>query len=178
MPPDQYFEILFQENNLLFKEQHQHLLGKIPFKNFDFPIEHAILKSGKNLIIETFQDSVDCVAYSEKTWRSIQLPRPWLLFGPMYSVRHLRQWGFDVFDDYIDHSYDNETSSITRQSMILEQLKMPIIYNEEILKNFESRVQHNRDLLKKLAQAWPSKLKNTLNTLINISSIESSTSRA
>jgi hypothetical protein len=114
------------------------------------------------VILETFFDDPDANVFTEKTWRSIQLPRPWLLLSSVGAVSCLRDWGFDVFDDYIDHSYDQEPLNFKRQTMILDQLSTPIDYTDAVLEDFEQRAQRNQQLLLKLRLAWPDKFKQAL----------------
>lgn len=159
--PKEHFEKLFTGNEIFAKEHHQ-LQGKIPYKNFTSSLEQAIIDSQKTVILETFFDDPDANIFTEKIWRSIQLPRPWLLFSSVGSVSCLRDWGFDVFDDYIDHSYDQEPLNFVRQTIILNQLSNPINYTDTVLENFEQRAQHNRQLLLTLQTKWPDKFKEVL----------------
>jgi len=157
----EHFEMLLIGNEI-FKDEHQQLQGKIPYKNFTSSIEDAILDSERTVILETFFDDPDANVFTEKIWRSIQLPRPWLLLSSVGSVSCLRDWGFDVFDDYIDHSYDQEPLNFKRQTMILDQLSAPIDYTDAVLEDFEQRAQRNQQLLLKLRLAWPDKFKQAL----------------
>jgi hypothetical protein len=175
--PTVFFETLFQKNNQIFQKEHQELMDQIPYKNFDLPLEHAILDSKLTVIIETFFDNNKNVCYSEKTWRSLQLPRPWVLFGVAHAVDHLRQWGFDVLDDYVDHSYDLKTDAIERQLMILDQVENGIQLNLSNLKDLEQRAQHNKMLLLDYKQRWPKKYKSIIEDLVNINNNESFTLR-
>jgi hypothetical protein len=168
-----YYNFLYNQNNQIFYEEHIQFQDKIPFKNFDFSLEHAIIDSEKTLILETFFEPNDQIALSEKIWRSIQLPRPWLLFSSMHAVKNLREWGFDVFDDVIDHSYDNEPDVIRRQVMILDQLTIPITYNPDTLKIFEQRANHNRQQLQNYQKLWPVKYEKIISNLIKITNNES-----
>lgn len=154
--------------NEIFTTEHQQLQGQIPYKNFDSSIEDAILDSERTIILETFFDNTDAISFSEKTWRSLQLPRPWLLMSCVGAVEQLRQWGFDVFDDYVDHSYDSEPEDFKRQLMILDQLSAPIQYTDTVLKEFEQRAKQNQQLLSKLQALWPDRFKAVLNELEKI----------
>jgi hypothetical protein len=84
------------------------------------------------------------------------------LLSSVGAVSCLRDWGFDVFDDYIDHSYDQEPLNFKRQTMILDQLSTPIDYTDAVLEDFEQRAQRNQQLLLKLRLAWPDKFKQAL----------------
>lgn len=48
------------------------------------------------------------VFVTEKTWRPIAYEQLFLVFGNPGTIEFLRNQGVDVFDDLIDHSYDNE----------------------------------------------------------------------
>jgi hypothetical protein len=173
--PQQYSEQLFQTyNKHLFEQEHNQLRDEIPYKNFDISIEDAVLDSSKSLVIETFFEPNEYICYTEKTWRAIQLPVPMLLFSAQYAIENLRNWGFDVFDNVVDHSYDTEPNYHTRQQMILQQLGTPIEYNPT---EFEQKAIHNRNLLKTYQQQWPQKYKKILSDIGAISNNESFTSR-
>lgn len=170
-----FSEYLFETyNKEMFFNEHEQMRGKIPYKNFDIPLEDAIIESERSLVIETYFTDKE-VCYTEKTWRAIQLPRPMLVFGSQHAIKHLRQWGFDVFDEVIDHSYDNEPDPRVRQQLILQQLVKPINYDPVL---FEQKAQHNRNLLKAYQQQWPNTYKNMIDTITAISNDESLTSRA
>ena len=155
--PQDYFDILFESGNQIFQQEHDFAKEnlKLPYKNFDINLEQAIIDSQKTLILETYFEDSGFNTFSEKTWRSIQLPRPFLLFSQKNSVKLLRSWGFDVYDDYIDHTYDELENWQNRQQAILKQLNNPIVYTTELLEEFEQRAQHNRNILKSFKQQWP-----------------------
>lgn len=160
-PPQEYFESLFQ-HNLIFQVEHEYLRDKIPFKNFNIPLEKAIMSSQRTLVIETFFDRNSHICYSEKIWRSLQMPRPWLMFNSLNAVKYLRDCGFDVLDEYVDHRYDCEPDLIKRQIMILDQLSSPMRYTQNILDDLECRASHNRNLLKSFSKQWPEQWKKIL----------------
>jgi len=155
MPPTEHFESLLQGNEI-FIEEHNKLKSHIPYKNFNCSLEQAILKSNLSLVIETFFDD-EGLCFSEKTWRALQMPRPFIIFGRHNSIEYLKSWGFDIYDDIIDHSYDQETNAIARQMMILQQLSTPLQYTPEALESFERRAKHNRNRLRDFKCQWPLK---------------------
>ena len=151
-PPDAYFEELFLQNNQIFSAEHKKLQGSIPYKNFQMSLEQATIDSERSIVLETAHIPNQYISYSEKTWRALQLPRPVLFFNAQYSVNHLRNWGFDVMDDVVDHSYDQYPDPVKRQVMILDQLGSGIKYDAL---RFEQAAKHNRDLLFSLKCQWP-----------------------
>jgi hypothetical protein len=83
-----------------------------------------------------------------------------MLYGCAGSVNVLRHFGFDVWDDIINHSYDHELDPIKRQVAILDQLEIfkNVCYSQEQLTLFNHRCQKNQQLLRLLKMQWPEKL--------------------
>lgn len=173
--PAEYFEQMFQTvNRPMFQKEHDQTKHNIPFKNFSGSLEDSIMDSEISLVIETFFEPNQHVTYTEKTWRALQVPRPMLLFGPQHSIKYLREWGFDVYDEIVDHSYDAESDKFVRQQMILAQLQKSIKYDPEL---FNDKARRNTALLDLYQQQWPNKYKNLLEFINRISNTESFTLR-
>lgn len=172
-----YFDMLFQGNEI-FKQEHDILRDRIPFKNFAMPLEQAIIDSAVTVVIETWFDNNDIFVFSEKIWRSIQLPRPWLLFASQHSVNFLRDLGLDVFDDYVDHSYDEDPDPIMRQMKILSQLRSNRSLDSNHLQDLERRAESNRAKMRSWKGDWPAKYQKIVNRIVDISTPGSLTSRA
>ena len=145
---------------------------RVPFQNFDGDLDQIIVDSKISLVIETYFDRNEVITFSEKIFRALQLPRPFLLYSALGAVDFLKSQGFDVYDDVVDHSYDNKPDDIQRQIKILNQLEksFDLVYTNETLIEYECRAEHNRQLLKKFKQAWPARLEKTFDILKNISS--------
>ena len=84
---------------------------------------------------------------SEKCFLLEHLP---LWVAPPGQVKLARQWGFDVFDDLVDHAYDIEADPYLRIKMVADQLQRICGMNINDLRNFKelnrSRFQANRQL--------------------------------
>jgi hypothetical protein len=79
---------------------------------------------GLDVITETYQhSSIGEVFVSEKTYRPLRAGQLFLLQGPCYAVDEIRNLGFDTFDKWIDHSYDNETDVTKRTNLLFEELR-------------------------------------------------------
>jgi len=65
---------------------------------------------GASLVCETALDRT----ITEKTFHAIMAGHPMLIIGPKGTVQHLRDHGFDVFDDILDHAYDKLDSIYQR----------------------------------------------------------------
>lgn len=81
------------------------LTPRMPLRNHDLDHDIACQSGGLNVVIETYAS--DCsVSLSEKIFRALVTPRPWILFAGTWAVARLETMGFDVMRDVIDHSYD------------------------------------------------------------------------
>jgi hypothetical protein len=134
-----------------------------PYNNVTDSLEQSVIDSNISVILETYI-SDDHIAFSEKIFRALQLPRPWLLYCSPQSVHYLRCYGFDVLDEYVDHSYDLEISHCNRLSSIIDQLEQFVDrqYDHNDHARFEQAAEHNRNLLLTFAQAWPAKIDHVL----------------
>ena len=64
-----------------------------------------------NLVTETWYHKNWSKNYhnflSEKIWKSIMTKQIFIVIGPQYTLKYLKDIGFKTFSDYIDESYDN-----------------------------------------------------------------------
>ena len=101
------------------------------------------------------------VFITEKTWKPIAMQQLFLVFGDPGTIAALRQLGVDVFDDIVDHSYDNEPEwqqRLVKMHRSLEKLlskDLQLIYqqtkyrreqNQIKFKNKEFGLQYQQDL--------------------------------
>jgi len=121
------------------------------------------------LITETYTADTHIV-FSEKLFRALQLPRPWLLYCSPGSVEFLRSHGFDVLDNYVDHGYDNITLHHDRLGSILDQLETFVVrtYGQQDYERFDQACQHNQKLLQRFEQDWPAKFEKILGEVKNL----------
>jgi hypothetical protein len=137
-----------------------------PYNNLINSLEQCVIDSNISLILETYISN-DHITFSEKIFRALQLPRPWLLYCSPQAVGYLRRYGFDVLDDYVDHSYDHQPIHSDRLQCILDQLETFVYrqYNRNDYDRFEQAANHNRNLLLKFANEWPAKLAQVLDEI-------------
>ena len=174
------FECMFKRGNAIFAEEHAILKDRVPYSNVVDTLEQSIIDSKISIVIETYFDENRAVAYSEKIFRQLQMPRPFVLFCAQHAVSHLRKLGFNVYDDLVDHSYDTEPFEITRQVKMLDVVDhfKNIVYTQSMLADFKQRAEHNQAVLDHLKRAWPKKLEDLTQHLTMISNNESLTLRA
>jgi hypothetical protein len=138
----------------------------IPYNTLSDTLEQCIINTRVSLILETYI-SDNHVVFSEKIFRALQMPRPWLLYCSCNSVKQLRQYGFDVLDDYVNHSYDAEKKHFTRLLRIIDQLETFVDreYSDADYEKFKQAAAHNQQLLKTFEKAWPAKFERILNQI-------------
>jgi len=151
----------------LHRYQVQHTVGQtlVPYNTVEAhgTLEQCIVDSNISVILETYT-SDSHIVFSEKIFRALQLPRPWLLYCSPGSIALLKNYGFDVLDDYVDTSYDNIIVHGDRLLTILDQLETFISckYTDQDYTRFNQAATHNQNLLLKFEQIWPNKLNRIL----------------
>ena len=119
----------------------------------------AALHSKLTFVVETYSHN-NVISYSEKIFRALQTPRPWVLFASPNAVTVLRNYGFDVLDDMVNH---REYDSILRQERRVDKilnLIPKIEFNYD--RCAEAKIK-NQKLLEDLAIKWPDKLRQICN---------------
>jgi hypothetical protein len=71
------------------------------------------------------------------------------------QVQHVRNMGFDLFDDVIDHSYDTEPNPFKRISLVIDQLQQICEnWTWEQMQQFKSKNQHRYDRNQQIFVEW------------------------
>jgi len=80
----------------------------IPYLNYNQNFDTMMYQSWINVVIETYSNDY-VIALSEKIFRALVTPAPWMVFASTNTVFYLQSLGFDVMDDLMKHHcYDNE----------------------------------------------------------------------
>lgn len=155
--PDQLQELYADAYNLL--------VHSMPFKNYTFSLEEMHVSAYLNIVMETYgTDST--IALSEKLFRTLCLPIPWMVYAGRHTVVYLESIGFDTLKDLIHHNYDHVSCGpvtgnfgdkmvdfVYEGSLAVDKFK------QMNFKDFHSRcdvaAKHNCKTLKKMQQQWP-----------------------
>ena len=86
-----------------------------------------------NLVSES---SDEFLIFSEKTWKPILIQQPFLAYGAQYQNLKLKEFGFELYDEIFDYSFD--------ESPFLETRLNGIIKNIENLKNSDYQESFNK----------------------------------
>lgn len=133
----------------------------VPYKSFDETgdLRDTILRTKFSIVLETYFERTDSITFSEKTYRVLQTPRPWLLFGATGSVQYLRELGFYVYDDFVDHSYDlhDTATSYTARQEDMFKVSNDLInlkITDSMIEYWESKTQHNIKIMHNWQQTY------------------------
>jgi hypothetical protein len=77
-----------------------------------------------NIVTESLIDNRS-VFFSEKIYKPIVMAQPFILFGNPYSLKKLKEYGFQTFDRWWDESYDTEidfTKKLEKIISIMEEI--------------------------------------------------------
>jgi hypothetical protein len=122
-------------------------------------MEQSHVSGWLNVIVETYLGEMN-VALSEKIFRALCTPVPWIMMGPRLAVDYLKQLGFDVLDDLVDHDlYDSK--SIRSKAQIMPELITATV--QDLKKQDFNALQqrcldaanNNQAVLLALKQRWP-----------------------
>jgi hypothetical protein len=137
--------------------------NKMPFRNWSGSLEQSILNCEITLVHETSFDQ-PMKLLTEKTFRVLQLPRPFVIFGASGIINWLKEMGFDVGEKYVDHSYDSiKDHNKRREAVLLSSLNFK--WDESMLKEYETIANNNQQILKKYREEFENKLKTVLEKL-------------
>ncbi len=140
-----YYSFLWHDEKNFSENYHQ------PTHAQHDELVHLYQNTAINLLCEsTYDDNGVPIQYaflSEKTFRAIAFPRPFILIGQRYSLRNLHKMGFKTFSEIIDESYDELPDSERLKKIEEIILNLANKTNEEIYEMWEKCVdvyEHNR----------------------------------
>jgi hypothetical protein len=121
-------------------------IPETPIPHNDLPgekifLENPYQKSYINVTTETsFWD--DVIHITEKTFIPFYFYQLSIIVGNYQMVKKIREeFNFDLFDDFIDHSYDNEPNARKRMEMIVNEIER-LNKNPEKIKEFYIENNH------------------------------------
>ena len=106
-----------------------------------------------NVVAEAFPDKeIDCFI-TEKTFKPMLQLQPFLIQGNRYTLRRLREYGYQTFSDIWDESYDELETWQERTDAMLEQLhsfcRLSSHEQLEKCKQVMWKLQHNQEMVLK-----------------------------
>jgi hypothetical protein len=149
----------------VYQPVYEQLISAMPLRNHALGQEQVHVSAWINLVMETYSSDT-VVALSEKIFRALVTPAPWLVYSGKYTVSYLEKLGFDVYSDLIDHRYDRiiENKTAAYGDKMVEYIFVGSEKAHEFSQcNFEDlkarcqqAAQHNQERLQQMREAWPS----------------------
>lgn len=171
----EYFDKIHHDTLSAFQKIYHDIKKIVPYKNFSETgnLCDTIMLTKFSIVIETYFERTDLISFSEKTFRVLQTPRPWILFHATNSINLLRNMGFYVYDDFIDHSYDmldTTHSFVQRQEGMFSQIKnlMSLDVTPSMLDHWEKMTLKNCQILQKFNQNWKNDVEKSVQEAYNL----------
>lgn len=129
------------------------------FDNIDnyVQLDHLTLETYENsyinIITEThFESTKNSIHITEKSFKPFYYFQIPIFVAPYNHVKMIKkEYDFDLFDDLINHSYDDEPDNVKRFNMIVDEIKRLSTMRDEIklyYKNNINRILHNHRFVK------------------------------
>ena len=136
------------------------LSDMMPVKNYSIDHDQTYTRSWLNIIVETYS-SDNVVSMSEKIFRCLVTPAPWIAYSGRYTMARLRSLGFDVLDDIIDHRYDRLIEAHHKMLEFVNTAQDTIASlktqdQTELEQRCITAAQHNQQLLSAMRDNWAS----------------------
>jgi hypothetical protein len=134
------------------------LAKHMPIKNYTIHHDQIYTRSWLNIIVETYS-SDNVIALSEKIFRCLVTPVPWIAFSGRYTIARLRSLGFDVLDDVVDHCYDRLIEAHHKMSVFANTANTTIANLKthewhQLKQRCLAAAQHNQQLLSIMRDCW------------------------
>jgi hypothetical protein len=103
--------------------------------------ENLYQETAFSVVSETYFFDNNGRYFTEKTFKPIAYHHPFILVSKPFSLKLLRELGYQTFHPFIDEKYDEEVDNVKRMRMILEEIKRLCDMNDEELSSFLKNVQ-------------------------------------
>ena len=90
---------------------------------------------------------------TEKIWLPLKLGKPFCIFGHSGSYTFLQNYGFELYDEIIDYSFDSaDYDDQKRFKLFTNEIKKLIKQNEPLSKETQEKIKHNKHAYKKIVR--------------------------
>jgi hypothetical protein len=90
---------------MVYRKTFEEMTLMMPYRNHDYSVEQSHVQAWLNMVIETYSSDT-CIALSEKTFRALVTPVPFMVYAGRYTTARLTQMGFDLMPDLVNHRSD------------------------------------------------------------------------
>jgi len=155
------WQLLESQYHEVYKHMYEKTVDRMPYRNHDLTQEQAHTSACMNIVMETYSSDAN-IALSEKAFRALTLPVPWMVYAGRHTVAYLHSLGFDVMSDVVEHRYDgmieNRTAAygdkmvdfLFEATETVERMQADIPHARA-----QQAAKHNQDLLRSMQRQWP-----------------------
>lgn len=160
-----FWHKLSDDNQVKYRESFDCLANSMPYRNYSIDFEKIFTKSLLNIVVETYAGPYT-VALSEKIFRTMTQPAPWIIYGGTHSVSYLSALGFDTLRDFVNHtSYDFLRLTDQKEECFLGQFheisqRLNSASFDTLAVRCQQAAKNNLDLLRYYAMTWHSDFEN------------------
>ena len=148
LPNEEIQKVLHEKFRVHHHEEHR--LLQEDWNDLKY-LEHTVNLISENVTGLLEQDDKNHISFTEKTIKPLVRGQIPLIHGYRGLQDELRKLGFDLYDDFVDHSYEKETDEILRIEKIVQEAKrLTTCDTEEFLNNNQHRVYNNKKLCEEL----------------------------
>jgi hypothetical protein len=115
-----FFEKYDSRNERIYDKINLAENGKINGGSINIEVQR---KCFVNVVTETLWDIDSCVFFTEKTLKPIYTCQPFIIVGNPYTLKKLKDYGFQTFSRWWDESYDEETDESKRIEKIFKVMR-------------------------------------------------------
>lgn len=117
-------------------------------------VPKTLQESYVNIVTESLFEDCNKVHITEKSIRPFYFNQIPIILASKHHIKNMREkFGFDFFDDIIDHSYDNISSDKERFYSIIKEIRRLFNNRQEIINFYrdnKKRFEKNREIVKKI----------------------------
>ena len=161
----------------VYQQSFDELAPRMPLLNHDLTHEQSHVSSWLNVVAETYSSDSN-IALSEKIFRAMCLPVPWIVYSGKHTVAYLRSLGFDVLPDLVTHCYD---SVIENKTAAYGDKMVDFVFDgtdavtrmrgqdfEQLRLRTAQAASHNQNVLATMRSRWPADFAAWLPTVIQV----------
>lgn len=148
----------------VYRPAFEHMLPLMPYRNHEYALEQSHVRAWLNMVIETYSSDT-CIALSEKTFRALVTPVPFMIYAGRYTTARLTRMGFDLMPDMVTHRTDFNLEKQTGEfgDRMVDFVRdahesveaMKLLPFEQVQQRCQAAADHNQKLLAKMKQSWP-----------------------
>ena len=130
--------------------------GENDYRDYESSYINITTESNFNFFKPPIGNSGKFLHISEKSLKPFAMMQLPIIVGVPHHIKYMRElYNLDMFDDFIDHSYDNETDDVIRMTKLHNEILRLSSLRDELpsyYKDNESRIIKNRKIIKDISK--------------------------